>query len=628
MKKVLLLVFIFCANYLGIVAQTGIAVPSMAHCDVAMQQFMNTYQIPGATFALAKDGELKYMRAFGHADLAKTEATQPYHMFRIASLSKPITSITIMHMVEKGLLRLDDKVFGPGSIMENDAYFGLANITDNRTYDITIQHLLEHSGGWDRDVACTTGAVLPYSWSLPHCDPIGFPLHVSLTFNESNPVSREALVRFVLEKGLNFTPGTQYAYSNMGYLLLGLVIEKKTGMSYETYVKQTILDPIGACDMYIGKNLQADKREREGEYEGNGFNVPSCYGTGVNVPWEYGGWNLEAMGAHGGWIATARDLVCLINAVDGFSSRPDILSASTINTMTTPSVNASYYAKGWSVNQFNNWWHTGALDGTASIMVRSSGGYTFAIILNKRIIDNRSSAFWTTLDNLPWDCLSNTQTWPAHDLFEMPLLSSSSLTFDNGTATSFDVNWLSGNGQNRIVVMREGQPVSDFPLDGNDYTAQSIFGQGDDLGNGSYIVYNGAGSKVNVSGLTTGKTYHVRIFDYNQNNATGNYALYQRCSTPQGSASPSPTLSLHQDIDTWGIQVFPNPVHDVLHLHVPAGQGIDQVICTDPTGKHVWQKTISEVEIALPIQGFSSQVYQLTFFQKGAPRARTRFIKF
>ena len=108
-------------------------------------------------------------------------------------------------------------------------------------------------------------------------------------------------------------------------LVLGEVIEKKTGMTYENYVKQNIFAPLGIYDIRLGKNLLADKQEREGEYI-NPFTTLSAYGTGQFVPAQYGGASVEAMDAHGGWIATARDLVRLLTAVDGFPSRPDILS--------------------------------------------------------------------------------------------------------------------------------------------------------------------------------------------------------------------------------------------------------------------------------------------------------------
>jgi CubicO group peptidase (beta-lactamase class C family) len=323
---------------LPIFAQTGIPAGSMSQCDTQMQTFLNNYQIPGATLAIAKNGKLVYMRAFGTANQAGTEATQPYHMFRIASISKPITSLAIMKLIESGQLSLSDKPFGPGGILNADSYFANANITDSRVYNITIQNLLEHSAGWNRDLPMSPSPLPPYPYGFGSSDPIDFPLHVTQTLGEANPVQRRTLIKYLIQKGLDFTPGTGFSYSNVGFLVLGEVIEKKTGMTYENYVKQNIFAPLGIYDIRLGKNLLADKQEREGEYN-NPFTNLSVYGTGQFVPWQYGGASVEAMDAHGGWIATARDLVRLFAAFDGFPSRPDILSPATLQTMTTPSAN-------------------------------------------------------------------------------------------------------------------------------------------------------------------------------------------------------------------------------------------------------------------------------------------------
>src|SRR5918911_16126 len=111
------------------------------------------------------------------------------------------------------------------------------------------------------------------------------------------------MIKFLIQRGLDFTPGTAFNYSNVGYLVLGEVIEKKTGMTYENYVKQNIFAPLGIYDIRLGKTLLADKQEREGEYITNPTYVTlSAYGTGEYVPWEYGGMSIEAMDAHGGWI--------------------------------------------------------------------------------------------------------------------------------------------------------------------------------------------------------------------------------------------------------------------------------------------------------------------------------------
>lgn len=513
-------------------AQTGVSVPQMSACDNLVTNFMNTHNIPGLSFALTKDGKLVYHRAFGEVDAAGTQTAYPYHIFRLASLSKPITAVAIMKMYEDGLLSMNDKVFGTGGILENHPYLSGATITDVRIYDITVQQLLEHSAGWNRGLNCFPNPTTPYPWFFSGCDPIVAPLHVAQENGAANPASDEDMIYFLLEKGLDFTPGTQYQYSNIGYLVLGEVIEELSGMDYETYLKTEIFDPIGAYDLHLGKNLLADKIEREAEYIGNGYTTLDCYGNGTYVPWEYGGFNLEAMGAHGGWIAGSRDLARMLVAVDGFATKPDILTAPTISLMTAPSANNSFYAKGWAVNFANNWWHTGSLDGTATFLARSANGYTWAILLNKRVIGAGANSFWSDLDNLPWNCIAATSTYPAHDLFLTPDTNATDLVFSHLSNESADLAWVNGNGSKRLIVAKEGSPVDRYPVDGTNYMAGSTFGTGSDLGNGNFVIFDGNAAAMTLDGLTDGATYYFRIFEYNQNASTGNHKLYLLSHSP------------------------------------------------------------------------------------------------
>lgn len=533
MKRTFLIAIIVLAAFaMQVFAQTGISDGSMSQCDAQMQTFMSNYQIPGATFAIAKNGKLVYMRAFGTANQAGTEPTQPYHMFRIASISKPITSIAIMKLVENGQLSLSDKVFGPGGILNADPYFANANVTDERVYNITVQNLLEHAAGWNRDVAMPPGPVSPYPWGYGHSDPIAFPLHVTQTLGEANPVMRRAMIKFSIQKGLNFAPGTSNNYSNVGYLVLGEVIEKKTGMSYENYVKQNIFAPLGIYDIRLGKNLLADKQEREGEYV-NAFTTLSAYGTGQFVPWQYGGWSVEAMDAHGGWIATARDLIKLLTAVDGFPSRPDILSASTIQTMTTPSTTNPGYAKGWSVNPAGTWYHGGSLDGSYSWMVRTNNQFssqvTWAVIMNKR---TDAAGFANAVSSLGFgNCVNSATTFPAHDFFDVPAQNASAMNFSGLTSTSMTVSWTNGDGDGRVLIMRTGSAPNKFPLDGTEYASDPQT----DLGDGNRVVYSGSGNSATVSNLNGGTNYQFRLYEYKKNANTGNYALYQLANPASGS---------------------------------------------------------------------------------------------
>ena len=623
--KPLSLLSLWLLTALGGLAQTGMPAPTMNHCDQAVEAFLNTYDIPGATLAVAKDGELVYARAFGHADLAGNEPTQPHHLFRIASVSKPITSLAVMKLIEKQAFSLSSQVFGPGGLLEAHPYLSQVSYTDLRLEDITVQHLLEHTAGWNRDVDCVEEPATPYGYAISHCDPIGFPLHVTHLLGESNPVREEVLIRFLMEEGLDFAPGTGYAYSNIGYLVLGEIIAQVSGQSYEAYVQQEILAPLGICDMHIGKNLKAEQARREAEYQGNGFQTLSCYGTGNQVPWEYGGFNLEAMGAHGGWIATARDLLRLLSAVDGFGTRPDILSSATLNTMTTVSNQNGTYAKGWSINQFGNWWHTGALDGSASIWVRSSGGYLWAFITNKRIIDSQANQFWSDFDDLPWNCVQNTSTWPDHDLFDLPG-ASSGLTMESGLAAgSAALRWNSGSGQGRILVGRADQPVELVPLDGSSYSPNHAFGQGEDLGDGHFVLFQGNGDRVMVTELDSTRTYHFELFEYNLV-GPDNLPLYQLCSAPVGSLN----LSTPTGVETspaLGLRCFPNPGRDQVQLRWDATTSIDALELRAMQGQVLRRLPVNGTSHRLDTRALAAGLYLISAFGQGQYLGSQRWVK-
>jgi hypothetical protein len=100
-----------------------------------------------------------------------------------------------------------------------------------------------------------------------------------------------------------------------------------------------------------------------------------------------------------------------------------------------------------------------------------------------------------------------------------PNMDASNIQFSNPTGTSVTVSWTNGSGSGRILIGRQGGPVIDPPVDGVNYTANSVFGTiGTELGSG-YVLYNGSGNSVNVTGLTPGQTYHFAVVEYNCNPA-------------------------------------------------------------------------------------------------------------
>ncbi|WP_165822267.1 serine hydrolase [Hymenobacter edaphi] len=517
MKQWFTLVVGLVLTVLSAQAQTGVAEPALAPCDAVVQAFLQRWDIPGASVAISKDGRLVYERGFGYANLARTEPMQPAHLLRVASVSKPVTALAVMKLAEDGLLTLNHRVFGPEGYLRGTYYNDV--IQDPRIYSITVRQLLEHTGGWNRNAGVD---------DLSSSDPIDFPLYVAKAMQASNPVADSVLVRFVLSRGLNFTPGSRFAYSNMGYLILGKIIEQVTGQSYAGWVQQHLFAPAGVREAHLGRNLLADKLEREAEYFSK-TSRESCYGTGQKVPMPYGAWNLEAMHAHGGWLFSARDLVRLVLAVDGSATRPDLLTAATIDTMTTSDEPNRRYAKGWLVNKDRStWWHTGSLDGTASCVVRTAAGYTWAILLNGRALPNR---FWHDLEELGWDCLRAADgRWPAYDLFA-PEQNAARLQARLLGPTTARLSWHNGNGTGRLLVLQEKTPLTALPEDGTNYVADAGFGRGATLGAGA-VVAAGPDSAVTVRDLEPGRTYFARVMEYRQNALSGEHPVYALDGNP------------------------------------------------------------------------------------------------
>lgn len=383
-------------------AQTGRFVPEMEAVDRIFSDFMGYWDIPGGSIAIVKDGRLVYARGFGYADRESNELVQPHHLFRVASVSKPITSIAILKLVDQGQISLDAEVFGAEGILNSRDY---STIRDAKVKGITLQHLLHHTSGW--------------GYIDGRHDPMFVNKLIAQRTGEEPPVGASTIIRFMLtSQTLDNDPGAEYFYSNFGYCILGRVIAEVTRRGYEDYVKNEILDPIGISTMQVARNQYENKASDEVKYydfAGSPL-VNSVYGMDQPVPMPYGGFNIEAMDSHGGWIASAIDLVKLLVAVDGFDTKPDILSQSSIQLMTMPSEANRFYGLGWAVNSSHNWWHTGSLPGTSSILVRTSRGLGWAVLFNSRPSDWQD--FNNSMDEMVWNAIRGVDVWPAHDLFE------------------------------------------------------------------------------------------------------------------------------------------------------------------------------------------------------------------
>jgi CubicO group peptidase (beta-lactamase class C family) len=333
------------------------------------EDFMRQLNAPGLSLAVARDGRIVYEQSLGFTGHGSKERLTTSHLFRIASVSKPITSAAILRLMEQGRLQIEETVFGKRGIL-GTRYGG-------PTYgpgieQITIDHLLTHTAG---------------GWSNLENDPMF--LNVGMDQAE--------LISWTLKnQALRNPPGKVFAYSNFGYCILGRVIERITGQSYAEYVRSAILQPCGITDMRIGENTLQKRAGREVTY----------YGQGEGPYDEPYAINVRRMDSHGGWIATPGDLVRFAIHVDGFDHNRNILQPETIRKMATSTAANRHYARGWNVNEKGHWWHGGDLAGTTAVLVRTSSRFCWAALTNTRRGESAEA-----IDDMLWNLVRKVSAW-------------------------------------------------------------------------------------------------------------------------------------------------------------------------------------------------------------------------
>ncbi len=373
--------------------------PAFEELDKSVEYFVRSQRLVGVSVGVIKDGQLVYAKGFGHANKEEKEELQPYHLMRIGSISKLITAVAVMKLMDDGKLTLDDQVFGEEGILK----YGIYDVIRDRRYNqITVEHLLNHTAGWSK---------------RSYGDPMFSPHRVATYSNAELPVNLDKTIEFVLSNRLPYRPGTYYDYSNFGYCVLGKVIERVSGLSYEDYVKAEILRPLGITSMQLAKNRFEDKAPNEVKYYDNSYNNlrPALDGSGEQVPSPYGGFDIEALSAAGGWLSTPVDLLKFLTAIDGFKNTPDILTNHALLTMTSPERGRPY---GWrSTNAQGEWWRTGTLAGASAMMKRKENGISWVVITNTS--NRRSGSFHSRVNWLMDTQLEKIKNWPERDFFAM-----------------------------------------------------------------------------------------------------------------------------------------------------------------------------------------------------------------
>jgi CubicO group peptidase (beta-lactamase class C family) len=331
----------------GTMPVSGAYIADLEPFDQAMIDYMNERGIDAAELVLIKDDLIVFSHAYGWFDEEHTKPLSTDAVMRIASVSKPITKALIYKLINNLLLKSADKVFcldgnTTDCILTIEPIAGAS--IDPRMKDITVKMLLEHQGGWDRDVSSF--------------DPMFKDITIANALGVTPPVDKYQIASYMMGRNLDFTPGEKEVYSNFGYSLLGIIVEKVTGKTYLQAVQDEIFAPLDVANVTIAQTLPENRLPNEAHYNCPGKG-PSVFVPGTNVCWPDGGWNIDHMDAHGGILTSAETLGKFISNYCIGTGFP-------------------------KTDSCGEWAFYGELDGTLAMVIQRSDNLSWVVILNQR----------------------------------------------------------------------------------------------------------------------------------------------------------------------------------------------------------------------------------------------------
>jgi CubicO group peptidase (beta-lactamase class C family) len=342
---------------------------------------MDEWQLPGGQLAIVRGDRVLIDRAYGLA--APGVAMQPRARMRIASVSKTFTAAAVHLLVAEGRLSLDEPALPR-------LHLGTPPV-DPRWSRITVRQLLEHSAGFDRHES--------RDWTFES-------RYIARELGLERPPELREIVGFVARLPLDFEPGSDVAYSNLGYSILGLVIEDAAGMPYERFVTERLLAPSGLERIVAGRTRREQRPDDEVSYfphESEALSE-SVFGGAEPVPTPDGGFYIEPMLAHGGWIASAVDVARFMTRLDALPEPADFFDAANLEGMIAPPTSHhvvdgedTFYAHGLIVSRKVTtgdrvWLHDGSKPGTTSFAVRFEDGTVAVALFNGRPVEGNVSA--------------------------------------------------------------------------------------------------------------------------------------------------------------------------------------------------------------------------------------------
>ena len=367
---------------------SGPVVPELAPLESAMTNFLVAHNFAAGTLALMKDSKLVFRQGYGWRNNHFTKVIHPDNLFRLASVSKMLTASSIYKLVAAGKITTSTRIYDYLGIQPWGGVLG-----DSRITNITVQHLLDHAGGWNQ-----------YA-TTPPFDPVFRTVQFSTNMGLNYPAGPTNVISWMFSKPLDFTPGSTNVYCNLGYLILGRVIEKASGKSYMDYLQQELLGNAGLTNILGFTNVvQSHSRPADlAPWEIWYADIPQFlsrsavdFPTNLSVRVIDGAGYFEAYDSCAGLSASALGLChYLQNYLEGFNAR---ISGSSF------SWNDLFY---------------GSLPGASSVLAQnisqtssSTNGVEFAALFNQRydLVEGANIAAYTAITN----AVANISSWPAN----------------------------------------------------------------------------------------------------------------------------------------------------------------------------------------------------------------------
>lgn len=199
---------LYCLLFLSLAAENLHAQDATAKLELAVQTYVDQEKFTGSVLVVHQ-GKILINKGYGLKNIASSQSNKPETIYSIASLTKTFTAAVVMKLQEQGKLSVNDKL---------SKYYNNYPNGD----EITIHHLLSHTSG-----------IKEY-----------LRVPAFLKFDQTKPIPLNEMISVFRDQPLDFPPGTKFSYTNSGYTLLGYIIEKVTGMSYEKALQQLIFKPL------------------------------------------------------------------------------------------------------------------------------------------------------------------------------------------------------------------------------------------------------------------------------------------------------------------------------------------------------------------------------------------------